>query len=136
MDRKGIEIGEEVALAAGVPMKVVSELLGHSSMVITADTYTSVLPEVASAAAEAVFQIIPRGSAEDPPDDDLEDPQEAPTDGDDAVPFPIRSQSAESAGTKRTPRHPHRPRNRRSDRVGPVGLEPTTRGLKVRCSAN
>jgi hypothetical protein len=25
---------------------------------------------------------------------------------------------------------------RRSDAVGPVGLEPTTRGLKVRCSAN
>ena len=62
-----------LALAAGVPMKVVSELLGHSSTVITADTYTSVLPEVASAAAEAVFQIIPRGAADSPPDDDLED---------------------------------------------------------------
>ena len=55
-----------LALAAGVPMKVVSELLGHSSTVITADTYTSVLPEVATAAAEAVFQIIPRGSADEP----------------------------------------------------------------------
>ena len=120
-----------LALAAGVPMKVVSELLGHSSTVITADTYTSVLPEVATAAAEAVFQIIPRGSADDPAEDAAEDPENGPSDGDDAVPFPIRSQSAESAGTKRTPRHPHRPRNRRSDRVGPVGLEPTTRGLKV-----
>jgi hypothetical protein len=27
-------------------------------------------------------------------------------------------------------------RNPRSDTVGPVGIEPTTRGLKVRCSAN
>lgn len=33
-----------LALAAGVPLKVVSEQLGHSSLAITADTYTSVLP--------------------------------------------------------------------------------------------
>ena len=117
-------------------MKVVSELLGHSSTVITADTYTSVLPEVATAAAEAVFQIIPRGTAESPDEEAAEDPEKAPSDGESAVPFPIRSQSAESAGTKRTPRHPHRPRTRRSEGVGPVGLEPTTRGLKVRCSAS
>ena len=125
-----------LALAAGVPMKVVSELLGHSSTVITADTYTSVLPEVATAAAEAVFQIIPRGTTESPDKEAAEDPETGRSEGPDAVAFPIRSQSAQSAGTKRTPRHPHRPRNRRSDRVGPVGLEPTTRGLKVRCSAN
>jgi len=30
-----------LAPAAGVPMKVVSDLLGHSSLAITADTYTS-----------------------------------------------------------------------------------------------
>ena len=94
------------------------------------------LPEVATAAAEAVFQIIPRGTPEGPAEDAAEHPEIGPSNGDEAVPFPIRSQSAESAGTKRTPKHPHRPRNRRSDRVGPVGLEPTTRGLKVRCSAN
>jgi hypothetical protein len=40
-------------LQAGVPMKVVSEQLGHSSLAITADTYTSVLPAVAHAAAQA-----------------------------------------------------------------------------------
>ncbi|HEX2809456.1 MAG TPA: tyrosine-type recombinase/integrase, partial [Kineosporiaceae bacterium] len=49
-----------LALQAGVPMKVVSESLGHSSLSITADTYTSVLPEVAKAAAEAVASIVPR----------------------------------------------------------------------------
>ncbi len=49
-----------LALQAGVPMKVVSEQLGHSSLAITADTYTSVLPAVARAAAEAVSRIIPR----------------------------------------------------------------------------
>ena len=34
-----------VLLAAGVPLKVVSELLGHSSIAITADIYAHVLPE-------------------------------------------------------------------------------------------
>jgi hypothetical protein len=41
-----------LALAAGVELKVVQEMLGHSSIVLTADTYTSVLPEVAHRAAE------------------------------------------------------------------------------------
>ncbi|WP_433335037.1 site-specific integrase [Spirillospora sp. CA-294931] len=40
-----------LALAAGVELKVVQEMLGHSSIVLTADTYTSVLPEVAHKAA-------------------------------------------------------------------------------------
>lgn len=47
-------------LAAGVPMKVVQEALGHSSSVITADTYTSVYVEVATAAAEAAAALVPR----------------------------------------------------------------------------
>ncbi|HEV2659932.1 MAG TPA: site-specific integrase [Ktedonobacteraceae bacterium] len=33
-------------LLAGVPLKVVSELLGHSSIAITADIYAHVLPEM------------------------------------------------------------------------------------------
>ncbi|MEU4828582.1 tyrosine-type recombinase/integrase [Actinomadura sp. NPDC023710] len=41
-----------LALAAGVELKVVQDMLGHSSIVLTADTYTSVLPEVAHCAAE------------------------------------------------------------------------------------
>lgn len=47
-------------LAAGVDMKIVSETLGHSSLGITADTYTSVFPEVAAAAAEATAAMVPR----------------------------------------------------------------------------
>ncbi len=35
-----------VLLAVGVPLKVVSELLGHSSVAITADIYAHVLPEM------------------------------------------------------------------------------------------
>ena len=47
-------------LAAGVPMKVVQETLGHSSSAITADTYTSVYPTVAAEAAEAAAALVPR----------------------------------------------------------------------------
>jgi len=41
-------------------MKVVSEMLRHKTLSITADTYTSVVPEVARAAAEAAVTIVPR----------------------------------------------------------------------------
>ena len=47
-------------LAAGVDMKVVQETLGHSSSAITSDTYTSVFPKVAAAAAEAAAALVPR----------------------------------------------------------------------------
>ncbi len=49
-----------LALAAGVPLKIVSDQLGHSSITITADTYTSVLPAVAHDAAERTAGLIPR----------------------------------------------------------------------------
>ncbi len=35
-------------------------MLGHSSITLTSDTYTSVLPEVARDAAEAAARLIPR----------------------------------------------------------------------------
>ncbi len=47
-------------LAAGADMKVVQSMLRHSSITVTADIYTTVLPEVALAAAEATAKIIPR----------------------------------------------------------------------------
>lgn len=49
-----------LALASGVAMKVVQEMLGHSSITITSDTYTSVLPQVARAAAQAAADLVPR----------------------------------------------------------------------------
>ncbi|MBC7374653.1 MAG: tyrosine-type recombinase/integrase [Frankiales bacterium] len=48
------------ALAGGANLQVVSEMLGHSTIAITADTYTSVLPEVARQAAEAAVRLVPR----------------------------------------------------------------------------
>lgn len=47
-------------MAGGANLKVVSEMLGHSTIAITADTYTSVLPEVAREAAEAAVRLVPR----------------------------------------------------------------------------
>ncbi|HEV2633817.1 MAG TPA: tyrosine-type recombinase/integrase [Actinocrinis sp.] len=41
-----------LALSAGADLKVVSTMLGHSSIQLTADTYTSVLPDTAHKAAE------------------------------------------------------------------------------------
>ena len=51
-----------LALAAGVELKVVQEMLGHCSIVLTADTYTSVLPEVARTAAEKTAAYVMRAA--------------------------------------------------------------------------
>lgn len=53
-----------LALASGVELKVVQETLGHSSIAITADTYTSVLPQVARAAAQSAADLIPRRNSQ------------------------------------------------------------------------
>jgi len=47
-----------LALQAGADLKVVQDQLGHSSIVITADTYVSVLPDVARQAAENTATLI------------------------------------------------------------------------------
>ena len=43
-----------LALTAGVDVKVVSEMLGHSTTAITRDTYTAVFDEPKHAAAAAI----------------------------------------------------------------------------------
>ncbi|MGH3156228.1 MAG: site-specific integrase [Streptosporangiaceae bacterium] len=48
-----------LALSAGVDIKIVQEMLGHSSRAVTSDTYTTVLPELARAAAEATAALVP-----------------------------------------------------------------------------
>ena len=47
-----------LALAAGVPIRVVSDRLGHSSTAITADLYTHVVGTVARGAAEAIAEVV------------------------------------------------------------------------------
>ena len=94
-------------------MKVVCEMLGHSSIGITADVYTSVLPEVAHAAAEAVARLVPRTPRPDP-----------------AGPISAPSDPRNDAGP------PSTRKKAQVERVRRQGLEPRTRGLRVRCSAN
>jgi len=47
-----------VALKAGVPAKVVQERLGHSSVTITLDTYSQVLPSMRRDAAERIAEVM------------------------------------------------------------------------------
>jgi hypothetical protein len=51
-----------LALVGGADLKTVSEMLGHSTMTITADTYATVLSEVARRAAEAAARLVPPGN--------------------------------------------------------------------------
>ena len=43
-----------LTLAGGADLKAIQAMLGHASIILTADTYTSVLPDLARATAEAV----------------------------------------------------------------------------------
>ena len=47
-------------LAQGVPLRVVIEILGHSQIGLTADTYSHVAPEVQAAAAERMDELLRR----------------------------------------------------------------------------
>jgi hypothetical protein len=53
-------------LAGGADLKMIQAMLGHASIILTADTYTSVLPDLARATAEAVAAQILK-SARTPP---------------------------------------------------------------------
>jgi integrase len=49
-------------LAAGVDIKVISKILGHSTYAFTADVYTEVAEELADSAASAIAAYMPRAS--------------------------------------------------------------------------
>lgn len=49
-----------LAMAAGVPLPIVSKLIGHSSVAITADLYSHLLEGVGEAAAEQVAALVRR----------------------------------------------------------------------------
>jgi integrase len=53
-------------LAPGVPVKVISEILGHSTVAFTADVYTEVADELADAAASSIAAFVPRRASRVP----------------------------------------------------------------------
>lgn len=52
-----------ITLATGADLKVVQDLLGHSTITLTADTYAHVLPDLAKETAEAAAAMVPRRTA-------------------------------------------------------------------------
>ncbi|WP_406307980.1 site-specific integrase [Streptomyces griseoaurantiacus] len=81
-----------LAHAAGADLKDIQEMLGHSSITITADTYTSLLPEADLAIAEAAARLVPRAratsenaaseAAAEPDDAEHPSPESVPDDAD------------------------------------------------------
>ncbi len=63
-------------------------MLGHSSITITADTYTSLLPEADLAIAEAAARLVPRARAtsENTASEAAEEPDDAEHPGPESVP--------------------------------------------------
>jgi len=96
-------------LAAGVDLALVSKRLGHSSIAITADTYSHLLGGVGREAAERAAALVPRNRGDQPVTNPAETAGEPPT------------------GKEETPR---------SELVRRQGLEPRTRWLRASCSAN
>lgn len=78
-----------LSLRAGVDMTVIQRRLGHSSIRVTSDIYTSVLEEVETEAAEATVSVVPRSrptttpsaTAEEPDTERRENEDEDPDDG-------------------------------------------------------
>jgi hypothetical protein len=91
-------------LASGAVIAAVSKMLGHSSIVITSDTYSHLLRGLIRQAAEAAMALVPRSTV-------------VPTS------FPHRSHKA----PKTTPVLSPSRRKARSEGVRHQGLEPRTR---------
>ncbi|MEV0368394.1 tyrosine-type recombinase/integrase [Streptomyces sp. NPDC050636] len=77
-----------LAHAAGADLKDIQEMVGHSSITITADTYTSLFPEADRAIAEAAARLVPRARAasEEAAREAESEPDEAEESGPEPVP--------------------------------------------------
>jgi len=101
-----------LAVAAGANVKVVQRMLGHASAAMTLDVYTGLFADDLDSVAERLDVAAAQSRADSLRTADVLTLAEA------------RSKRA-SQGV-----------DLRKHVVGPVGLEPTTYGLKVRCSTN
>ncbi|MEV4557161.1 tyrosine-type recombinase/integrase [Kitasatospora sp. NPDC049285] len=66
---KGLRaLAASLSLAAGLAMKAIQALLGHSSYNLTANSYTALMPQFDRANAEAPLSVVPRGGSSDLPE--------------------------------------------------------------------
>jgi integrase len=93
-----------LAHCAGVDLKTVQAQLGHSSIVLTADTYTSVLTDLLAYAAEATAKLVLSAAARNPGHRHRRDDHPAKSAGPRAVPSverPVTRRSGRRKGAKR-----------------------------------
>ena len=101
-----------IAISSGANVKAVQRMLGHASAAMTLDVYADLFDEDMDTLAERL-----ETTASDARADYLRTGTGV---------IQLRQDSQQAA----------RIADLHEQRVGPVGLEPTTRGLKVRCSTN
>ncbi len=98
-----------LAQAAGADLKTVQEQLGHTSIVLTADTYTCVLLELHLKAAEATARLVLAAAARNPARRHRRAKTGPPTSaatGQPIRPEPVRPKRSRKAGSKKG-RRPH-----------------------------
>ncbi len=111
-----------LALAAGADLKTAQALLGHASIVLTADTYTSVLPELLADSAEATARLVLAHAARKPGRRPRNTVGSGPPKS--AAPTPVR---------KPEPKRP-RPFRRRASRRKGVPRTPHARSTKIKAA--
>jgi hypothetical protein len=95
------------------------QILGHSQITRTLGTYSHVVPELAHDAAQRMANVLWPAS---------------PEQNSDQLAATLAARSAQKPFDQ--PRSDGSSALTSKNVVGPVGLEPTTRGLQVRCSAS
>jgi hypothetical protein len=142
-----------LAHSAGADLKTVQEQLGHTSIVVTADTYTSVLLDHHFKAAEATARLVLAAAARNPALPNRRRGRTGPPAS--AAPEPPtrlqparprRNRPGKRAHPRAHPRDTHMTpklrgtqaikHNRRPERVRRQGLEPRTRGLRAATRRN
>ena len=92
------------SMAAGIPAKIMADRLGHSSVMLTLDTYSHVTPAMDHTAADLIAGLVP--------------------------PATLPLASCEPRPEDQDPDQEERRQKARSDGVRRQGLEPRTRGLR------
>ncbi|MBT2907166.1 site-specific integrase [Streptomyces sp. McG8] len=69
---EGKHCAASLSLAAGLSMKAIQALLGRASYSLTADTYTSLMPQFEKEAADAPVALVPRKGADPATDNSTE----------------------------------------------------------------